>query len=39
MRKRMRKHCMWLLFVFCLLWAGPVSAQVVKATVKINGMI
>jgi len=30
---------MWLLFVFCLLSAAPVSAQVVKATVKINGMI
>lgn len=39
MRKLMRKQGMWLLFVFCLLSAVPVSAQVVKARVKINGMI
>lgn len=39
MRNRMRKKSMWLLFVFCLLSAAPVSAQVVKASVKINGMI
>ncbi len=39
MTKLLRKQCLWLLFVFCLLSAAPVSAQVVKARIKINGMI
>lgn len=39
MKKRLQQ-CVWLLFVLVsLLYAVPVSAQVVKATVKINGMI
>ena len=34
------RQCGWLLFVLVsLLYSLPVSAQVVKATVKINGMI
>jgi hypothetical protein len=35
----MRKHCLWLLLIIGLLPAVPVSAQVVKVRVKINGMI
>ena len=34
----MRKQLAWTLLV-CLLAALPASAQVVKATVKIDGMI
>ncbi len=33
----MRKQCAWLLLA-CFLAAVPASAQVVKATVKIDGM-
>ncbi len=34
----MKKQCAWLLFV-CLVAGVPASAQVVEATVKIDGMI
>ncbi len=34
----MKKQSAWLLFV-CLLAGMPASAQVVEATVKIDGMI
>ena len=38
--KKILQQCVWLLFVLVsLLYTVPVSAQVVKATVKINGMI
>ena len=40
MRNIIRPQCKWLLFVFVsLLSVVPVSAQVQKATVKIDGMI
>jgi hypothetical protein len=34
----MRKHWAWLLFA-CLVTALPASAQVMQATVKIEGMV
>lgn len=40
MRMKIAKHGIWILLgLVSLLAAVPSSAQVVKATVKINGMI
>lgn len=36
----MKKHSVWLIVLLTgLLFSVPISAQVVNATVKINGMI
>lgn len=38
MRKRMKRASLWLLLLLGLFSAAPVSAQVVTATVKIDGL-